>query len=249
MDGRQRFIIFSCGYNCEQYVESNMSSIMGQAYDNYIHIVVDDASTDNTYKKIKRWEHDKTVIYRNDVNQKWISNALQYLDEHIQSDEDIILTVDLDDYLAHRWVFSDLNQRYNNYDCWMTYSNFKYSKSGRSSTWIPTYSRKIIENKLFRESIWSFTHLRTMKAFLWKNILDRDLRDKNGNYFKCTYDMAIGFPMLEMASPDHICYINDIQYVYNDDNPNNVDKSNLKIEQKNNDLYIRSKRKYQTLVR
>lgn len=244
-----RFVIFSCGCNCQNYIDLNILSVKSQLYDNYVHVIVDDASTDKTFKKLKKYNDKRIFVYRNKVNQKWIPNALQYLNKHIQSEEDVILTVDLDDWLAHSKVLDNLNDVYNTHNVWMTYSNFKYLKSGRSSNWIPTFTQKILQEKSFRENVWSFTHLRTMKAFLWKNIDKNDLKGPDGKYLRCTYDMAIGFPMLEMSSPEHIFHIPEIQYIYNDTNPSNVDKSNLKNEQKVNDLYIRSKMKYQSLKR
>ena len=240
----RRIIIFSCGYNCEKYVERCITSVKNQDYFNYVHVIVDDASTDRTLKRAIQHGGRKTRILGTDENQKWIKNAIRFLDDNIESPDDIIITLDLDDSLNHEMVLSDINKYYNQHDVWMTYSNFIYLKSGRTSNWIPPYTQEIITNRLFRESIWSFTHLRTFKAFLWDKLDKNDLKDSNGEYFKCTYDMAVFFPMLEMSRNNHIGYIPELQYIYNDMNPLNVDKSNLRNEQQANDKYIRSKRKY-----
>ena len=243
-----RIIVFSAGCNCEKYVELNISSIKNQDYFNYVHIIVDDASTDGTNKRIKNHIDKKTIYYRNEKNQKWIKNALQYLNDNIISPDDIIITVDLDDWLSHSNVLKNINNFYNNNDFWMTYSIFKYLKSGRLSDWIPKYTPTIIYNNEFRESIWSFTHLRTMKAFLWNNIDKNDLKDKNGEYFKYCYDQAVFLPALEMSRDGHIGYIPYTQYIYNDTNPEQVEKTHRQ-EQEDNARYIRSKNKYQPLKR
>ena len=45
-----------------------------------------------------------------------------------------------------------------------------------------------------------------------------DLLDKNGNYFSVAWDLAIMFPMLEMAGSRQE-FIKEVLYVYNDANP------------------------------
>lgn len=247
MDER-RIIIFSSGCNCEKYAELNISSIKNQDYFNYVHVIVDDASTDTTYKKMFQQKHKKTRVYHNEFNQKWIKNAMCFLQLHIQSPDDIIITVDLDDWLAHNNVLKNINHFYQEHDAWITYSTFKYLKSGRLSSWIPKYTKEIIDNNEFRESIWSFTHLRTMKAFLWENINKSDFKDSNGNYFKYCYDQAVFMPALEMSREGHIGYIPELQYIYNDINPEQVEKTHRK-EQEDTATYIRSLKKYQPLVR
>jgi len=51
----------------------------------------------------------------------------------------------------------------------MTYSLFKYP-NGKDSNWIPKYSFDNFIKRDFRKHIWSFTHLRTFKSFLWQNL-------------------------------------------------------------------------------
>jgi len=247
MDER-RIIIFSAGCDCEKFVEMNISSIKHQDYFNYVHVIVDDASSDKTYKKLKNLQSNKIRLYHNDENQKWIKNAIDFLEVNIQSPDDIIMTVDLDDFLAHDNVLTHINDYYNCYDVWMTYSNFVYQDSGRRSTWIPQYTKEQMSNNTFRESIWSFTHLRTMKAFLWENIDKNDLKDSAGEYFKYCYDQAVFLPCLEMSRMGHIGYFPEIQYIYNDINPNQVEKTHRR-EQEDIARYIRSKQKYQPLQR
>jgi hypothetical protein len=165
------------------------------------------------------------------------------------SDNDVLVFVDMDDWLAHNNVLYNLNTFYENTDTWITYSMFEYHSSGRLSSWIPRYKDGTILRKLFRDSTWSLTHLRTMRAFLWKKIKDKDLKDSKGKYFRCTYDMAIFFPALEMASENtlHIKYVDDLQYIYNDKNENSVNRGKMKDEQKENEIYLRKKKPYKEI--
>jgi glycosyltransferase involved in cell wall biosynthesis len=224
-----------------------MKSIQSQLYKNYVHIIVDDASTDGTYNEIEKYKDSRTVVYRNKENQKWIRNALQYLPENIKSEEDVIVIVDLDDSLAHNTVLNKVEKAYRKHNCWMAYSLFRYS-NGTTSAWIPKYTREVFEKKLFRKYIWSFGHMRTFKAFLWFNLKDEDLKDREGNYLKYAYDQVILMPMLEMSSPDKIHFIDEVLYNYNDDNMLQVEKINKEI-QRNTSRYIRSKPPYESLIR
>ena len=69
-----------------------------------------------------------------------------------------------------------------------------------------------------------------------------DLLDKNGKYFPVAWDLAIMFPMLEMAG-NRQEFIRDLLYVYNDQNP----ISDHKIRRKEQILVakeIRRKKRY-----
>jgi hypothetical protein len=88
--------------------------------------------------------------------------------------------------------------------------------------------------------------MRTWRAFLWRNIKQEDLKDENGIYWKVTGDLAFMFPMLEMAGEEHYRFIDDIIYVYNEQNPINDHKVDLTLV---NDIAIkiRNKKKYNRL--
>lgn len=66
-------------YNCQEYVEGALRSLMNQTYKNIEIIIVDDCSTDDSWKIIKRLAKEDTRIkpYRNSVNLK-ISKTLNF---------------------------------------------------------------------------------------------------------------------------------------------------------------------------
>lgn len=216
-----RFIIFSAGCNCVAYAGRCLRSVRRQAYENYMHVVVDDASFDNTDGIIRDYAHSKMVFYRNQQNVKWVQNAVTYLSRHIKSDEDVIVLVDLDDWLATKRALTILANTYEKEKCWVTYGSFIFKRNDllTKKPNFPIYPQKVIRNRSFRKVSWRWWHPKTFKAFLWKALKERDLYGPNSKFPPFSYDKAIGFPILEMTPPDKLVNIEEVLYVYNVDNP------------------------------
>lgn len=243
-----RLIVFSAGCDCVSYVRRHLRSIRRQSYKNYVHVVVDDASVDNTNGIIKDHENPQMVIHRNTKNLKWVHNAWKYIPQHIRSDEDVIVLVDLDDWLATKRALSVIANTYEREKCWVTYGSFVFRTGGILSKKPrkPIYSEKVVAEHLFRKVSWKWWHPKTFKAFLWKNLRKEDLYGPDGRFPPYSYDKAIGFPILEMTPPDKLVYIPEVLYVYNVDNP----KRSTKLK-KGNGLgrWYRGKRPYKVLER
>jgi glycosyltransferase involved in cell wall biosynthesis len=62
-----KFSILTATRNCLSYVGQMMRSVLAQDYDNWEHIIVDDCSTDRTYKRICEIasKHSNIVVVRN----------------------------------------------------------------------------------------------------------------------------------------------------------------------------------------
>jgi glycosyltransferase involved in cell wall biosynthesis len=213
----QRFIVFSCGYNCEKYVEQHVESIKSQTYNNFIHVIVDDASTDRTYELLTGLYYSNMKLIHNKKNGKWVKNAVENLDTYIESDEDVIVQVDLDDELFHSNILKDLNEYYSNKDIWCTFSKWTMDKKKSIVHGGPT-DYNIIKNRKFRGEKWGpigLSHLQTFKSFLWKNINKEDFKDERNNYFEESQDHSIYFPIAEMVPIEKILFIDDVQYLYN----------------------------------
>lgn len=239
---KNRFVIYSAGYNCSKYVKRCMNSIQSQKYTDYIHIIVDDASIDETYNTIVQNRDPNTVVFKASENVGWLANSMKYLCYNLN---DIIMLVDLDDFLPHNNVLNMINKVYNIYNCWLTYGSFLWL--GKNINEGTAYPDSVIKNKTFREYDWRGVHPQTFKGFLWSNIKKEDLQDNDGNYLMSAYDVAIMHPMLEMSPPDKIKFIGETLYVYDNTNPLNIGKMR-KHEQINNEKLIRSKQKYEELI-
>lgn len=50
-------------YNCGKFIERTINSVLKQTYSNWEMIIVDDCSTDNTEKVVKKFKNDKRIRY------------------------------------------------------------------------------------------------------------------------------------------------------------------------------------------
>lgn len=243
---KNKFIIITPLYNVEKWIKLCINSVAKQGYDNFQHYLIDDMSDDNTNQIIEKYsEAYETVNLITNTEKKYaLRNIWDTLEELDLDDDDIIIILDGDDWLAHSNVLNKLNDLYNHNDCWMTYGSYmEYPTNikGKFAKKIPDY---IIDGTSYRESEWMSSHLRTFKYGLWKKIKKQDLiNEKTGNFIKAAWDLAFVFPMLEMCGKKAL-YVEDILYIYNRQNPLNEDKINHDI-QLGEEGYIRSKTKYE----
>ena len=124
------------------------------------------------------------------------------------------ILVDGDDYLYSGDVLDILHEKYINTNCLITYGSHLSSKGIQGKKY-PSLIRKL---NLYRKYFWYASHLKTFRHDLWLSINKSDFLTHNGNYFSVASDLAIMFPMLEMAG-DRQEFMQDLLYVYNDKNP------------------------------
>ena len=214
--------IVSCFWNVENYIEKCLKSVMSQNLNNFKMYLIDDVSTDTTVDKINSLiEGDNRFILIQNSEKKFKLKNLDDLlmNENLFDDEDIIIELDGDDWLENDNVLSLINGKYNNNkNLWITNGSFVYS-DGRFG-----FSSKVNTDTV-RTDTFLFSHLRTWKVHLWRNIEQKSFLDENGEYFKSAGDAAYSFPMVEMAGEKHYEYIPNILYVYNEQNPYNDHKS------------------------
>ena len=239
------FKIIVIGGPAENYVEQCIISIINQIETDWeAQIIID--PVDNSYEIAKRYENNKLKVCKNNVRQYALRNIIAAIHKLNPNDNDILIFVDLDDWLANRQVLSTLKKYYNDTNLLVTYGSWKAYPIEFN---YPNNSKPYTENDFnvgIRRSEWKGTALRTMRYKLWKNIRNKDLKNKNGEYFKTAWDVAIMMPALEMAGFERSKFIEKILYVYNKITPFNDDKLYLN-EQRANKNYICSLPSYRRL--
>jgi glycosyltransferase involved in cell wall biosynthesis len=243
---KNKFIIIVPVYNSEEYIEVCLESILKQDYNNYELVVIDDSSTDDTYSIINKVHEKYNKNFNVHKNQKRIGSPLANFVKGIElfshDKEDIIITVDGDDWLSNNDVLSYLNDVYQDDSIYMTYGQFEPLSKAYSN-----YCKPIPNIQRYRKSgQWLASHLRTFKNKLWCLINDDDLRDVNGEYYKIGSDTSYMYPLIEMSGHKHIKFIEKVLYIYNDLNPSNDMKIHLKEQLRVIDI-IKNKKEYKEI--
>ena len=222
-------------YNVGDWIANNINSIKKQNYKNFQCILIDDISTDGTVEIVKNLiaDDDRFKLYVNTEKKYALRNIYEGILFSKPRDEDILVTVDGDDWLYDNMVLDKLNEIYNKENCYLTYGEYVKLDDLRRGMVVPNgayaFPQQIVENKLFRRYRWISSHLRTFKYGLWKRIKKEDLLDREGNFYRMAWDVAFMMPMLEMAGPRHR-FIPDILYVYNNENPINDFRVNANLQ-------------------
>tara|TARA_R100001129_G_scaffold94492_2_gene64335 strand:- start:1614 stop:3608 length:1995 start_codon:yes stop_codon:yes gene_type:complete len=232
-------------YNVEKWIKICIRSVRAQTYKNFQCIILDDISTDNSVEVIKKEiaNDDRFKLVVNENKAFALKNIYDGIQMSNPSSEDVIVTLDGDDWLAGRDVLKRLNEIYSAEKCWLTYGSYAEYPSNIRGKFAKQIPAQVIEGNSFRQHEWCSSHLRTFKYHLWNRIKKEDLLDTEGNFYKMTWDLAFMFPMLEMAGHKSK-FIRDIMYVYNVDNPLNDHKVD-NTYQINLEREIRAKEKYQ----
>lgn len=229
--GKKKFVIVIPSYKNSQWCEKNIQSAINQNYDNYRVMFIDDKSPDDTFEKVSQLvrdssKSDKFILHKN----KERVGALQNLHKMIYDcdDDEIVLTLDGDDWLANDNVLNYLNGIYSDENIWMTYGQYRNYPDGQLGVSKPI-PQNIINNNSFRQYDWCSSHLRTFYAWLFKQIKIEDLK-YDGKFMASAWDGTMMYPQLEMAG-NHSKYINEVLYIYNLENPINDHKVDVSLQQ------------------
>ena len=155
-----------------------------------------------------------------------------------------MVTVDADDELIGWNVLKVFNAGYHNTKAGVAYSNYiRYTQgdSVQGGHTIP-YEKEEKQQNQYRSIRTKYSQLRSFRTEIFKQVKIKDLRDEYNSYFTITYDMAMMFPLMELACgrvekfPGH-------HYLYNLDTGMNDHALDLP-RQNAHVKYFRSMRRY-----
>jgi len=230
------------GY-AEKTIKKCICSLLQQTCKNWEVQVVIDPVGDNTYQNATCYSSSKIKITLNEKRQFALSNLVRAFKVLCPEDDDILVTIDGDDWLYSSCVFEILEKYYNaNKELLLTYGSWVGFPDSLCVTNNFAYTAKDFQNNI-RKVNWRGTQLRTFKYKVWKYIKDEDFRDEYGKYFKSAWDLAIMWPMLEMAGYNRVQFIPHTLYVNNQDGIHHDNKDRLKEQMYYTD-YIAAKQQY-----
>lgn len=244
----KEIVVVTASYNNASRYLWNLDSLFAQDYGSWRLIYIDDHSDDRTADLVENYVatcgmQDRVTLIKNDLRRGALYN--QYHAIGTCADDAIIVILDGDDALAHPHVLSFINMVYQNSDVWLTYGQFKHLSNNQKGFCI-AYPESVVQNNAYRSFGYVPSHLRTFYAKLCKKVLEKDLLYE-GNFMMATGDIALMFPMIEMAGAGHFKFIDEVLLIFNDINPLNVYKCDKKLE-RTIDLFLRAQKPYEPLT-
>lgn len=216
-------------YNASAFIEKSMMSALTQKYENFKVIFIDDASTDDSWSKLPH-DDPRAVCIKNESNLTALPNIHNAIMEHCKPN-DIVVLLDGDDWLPNNKVLQHINEFYCRTNCWIMYGQATWStgQKGFASQYSPE------EFLHLRKTAFKISHIRTFRAGLYQKIKEQDvdfscMKDKDGKWYRMTYDVAIMFPIMEMAGLDKIRYNDKPLYIYNFENPISDHRVNQQLQ-------------------
>ena len=249
-DYKNTIVIVSPVYNAENYIKDHILSVASQNYINYVHYIVDDMSTDNTFniakETIESLSKDLQCHFQlvsATTKNYAVGNQVEVLNNIIldcmDSDllkEVIVVLLDGDDTLVNDPDIFNYINRLHCQGIKFTYGSC-HSIADNIDLIAQPYPKDVILNKTFRQHKFNwgmpYTHLRTFRLDLFNQVDQSVFKDENGEYWKSGGDNATFYPLIELCQPNEIECVQRVLVNYNDVNPLNDYKVNG-IEQNNN---------------
>lgn len=221
--------VISPFWNAAKYIEKNILSIASQDYDNYLHVLIDDASEDDGYEIASRTIaslperiRDRFFLRKNDENVGCIRNQLGSIRD-MADDEDIVMLLDGDDWLINNnTIFKYYNDLYDQgYE--FTYGSM-WSVVDNIPLIAQEYPLEVRKNKSYRHHVFNwkipYTHLRTCLGIHFKDLDDSKFK-VNGEWMKSGADNPLFYELIEKVDHDRIYCNREIVCMYNDASPYN----------------------------
>jgi len=209
-------VIVNCG-PCADFVGQCLASIRAQSHPNWEAYVTIDPSGDGTGRRasLAAKGEPRIQIRRNRTQRFSLYNTVQAINRSGAGPEDVIVSLDGDDWFSTPHALRTIAETYVRHECWMTYgswqSNVVSPDGHRDGLW-PAYPEGATD---FRNTRWLGTAVRTWKRWLWDLLRDADLRNEEGRYFRISEDQAVMLPLLEMCGTERARHIAAPLMVYN----------------------------------
>lgn len=215
-----RLLVVITFRNAGDFLHRCIDSIRQQDYPDYRVILVDDASTDGALSGAGMLDSRFTPII-NEQRMGALHNQVNAIRCHAR-DDDIVVHLDGDDWLAHPGALACINDFFNRTRCWLMYGQYETSH-GNYGTCEPI----VADAGPLREQIQKMhfpMHIRAYRAGLLGELLKQDpdlqaLKDEAGVFLDAISDLALMNALIQLAGAANTRYNEEILYVYNRANP------------------------------
>lgn len=232
----REIVVISPFYNAASWLEDHVRSVAGQDYTNYRHILINDASTDEseavieqTLNELGQEVSDRVILITNEENRGAVRNQIETIRNCVDNPEAVVVLLDGDDALVNDPnVFHHVNAWHDEG------AEFTYGSCWSMADSIPLvaqpYPKEVRDRKAYRSHRFNwgipYTHLRTFRRRLLDGVDDAAFKDESGEWYRAGGDVATFYELIEQADPDRVRAVADVLVRYNDVNPLNDYKVN-----------------------
>lgn len=205
------------GRNCAVYLDKALKSVVRQKVDWRAYVSLDAPDTDEPAKIAAAWvqEHsDRMWLNINSKHQGVAGNMYKIVNYALgQADDDDVIVVgpDADDRLTSDALVAVDRVYRENPRCLVTYGSYEKHSVGRKTR----ISQPYPPDANVRTHPWRGSHLKTFKAKLGRH-LKPEMFQWDGVWLSAASDLALMFPLLEMAGLNRCVHIAKPIYVWRD---------------------------------
>lgn len=214
-------------YNAVPWLGASLLSVERQIEAHSV-ICIDDSSIDESGTWAEKWCNGHDRIYlRTPHNMKCPQTLWWGLSQVEQDDEDIIILLDGDDWFYAAGSVYRIRQEYeNDPNLWLMWGQYtRWPDPNYMPNPSCAYPPHVLAANSFRTHNWlCYNHPLTFKRWLWDQLTEDDFKDDNGIWFDAGYDAAIMYPLMELAGAQHLKFLDEVLYVYNENNPTSDSK-------------------------
>jgi FkbM family methyltransferase len=235
-------------FNNENWVQTNIESILEQGYKNYDVLYVDDASSDTTKELVKYLVEDnkKFNLIFHDKNMSKSYSFTEYVKSFVL-DNEVLVFIDGDDWIPYNDTFQKIVEYYIKNKVWVAYSKMVcYPSLSESPSHGKDHPENIHKYNLYRQYPYTASHIKTMKGFLFKNINKQDLI-YNNEWIRFGDDVAIMCSAMEQSPKEKIGVMDFVGYVYNESKENSERNHQDFIKGRDGENYIKSIKPYSVI--
>ena len=222
-----RFMIISTGLYDKEYITRCCASVDSQSYENWRHYITLDGMIPELMPFLDLNYKNRWVSKNKPHNQCGaLKNFVEAMSWSAPEPDDIIVRFDLDDQITPNALEIVAKAYQDNPKAVLTYGSMRY-ESRKPARFQGSYKEEPI-----RFAGWKSPHLLTFRAELWKHIRKDAFVGCDGQYYQSAADLAIFWPLAELAGLDRIVHIEEPIYIYNDLNDLNDHKLNPELQKK-----------------